>query len=126
MIVGVGIDIIQIKTIEENVHREVYVRKVYTPTEAAQCRSSSKPGECFAGKFAVKEAFMKAVGAGIRQGVAFTDIEVLNRESGMPYINASSTAAIQLDSLQVEKIHVSLSHTENMVVAVVILETAQG
>jgi holo-[acyl-carrier protein] synthase len=123
MIVGLGIDLVAIAKLEPNLQRERYLARLFTPAEIAACRGTARPAEHFAGKFAVKEAFMKALGAGLRQGVAFSQIEVLDEASGRPQARAVGGVARQgLEALQATAIHVSLSHGGGMAVAVVILE----
>ena len=82
----------------------------------------SNSAERFAGKFAAKEAFMKAIGKGIRQEVWFTQIEVLNHETGQPYIQVTGEAEASLLALNIKTVHVSISHTKHHAAAVVILE----
>jgi holo-[acyl-carrier protein] synthase len=122
MIVGIGIDITEVGKIAESGQRETYLRKVFTPAEIADCQQAKNAAQRFAGKFAIKEAFMKAIGAGIRQGVWFRDIEVLNEDTGKPHVVASNKAAEHLRTLHVTAIWVSLSHTAEVAVGVVILE----
>jgi holo-[acyl-carrier protein] synthase len=122
MIVGIGIDLIEIEKIAKDLQSEVYLRKVFTEAEIIACASSPNSAEHFAGKFAAKEAFMKAIGNGIRQGVWFTQIEVLNHESGQPYVQVSGEASMRLNELGATNIHVSITHTHNAAAAVIILE----
>lgn len=122
MIVGIGIDITEIEKIAKNIESEAFRRKVFTPAELEICLEIKNITECLAGKFAAKEAFMKALGAGIRQEVWFTQIEVLNDESGRPYINVSEEAGKQLEARGAKQVHISISHSGGMAVAVVILE----
>ena len=122
MILGVGIDLVGIEKIAKSVRRESFLRKVFTPGETEACIGLSNPAEHFAGKFAAKEAFMKAIGKGIRQKVWFTQIEVLSSETGAPNIRASGEAARTMKEMGVTRVHASISHSEGMAVAVVILE----
>jgi len=122
MIAGIGIDLIEVEKIVKNIHSKVYLRKVFTEAEIEECRSAINPAERFAGKFAAKEAFMKAIGKGIRQGVWFTQIEVLNEESGAPYIRVNSEVETSINKLGVKNIHVSVTHTKSMAAAIAILE----
>ena len=122
MIVGIGIDITEIEKIAKNIEGEAFQRKVFTPAELEACSEVKNSIEHLAGKFAAKEAFMKALGAGIRQEVWFTQIEVLNDESGRPYINVSGEAGKQLEASGAKRVHVSISHSGGMAVALVILE----
>jgi len=122
MILGIGIDLTEIKEIEESIQSEAFVRKVFTPHEIQSVERYRNRAEHLAGKFAAKEAFMKAIGAGIRQEVWFTQIEVLSDESGKPQVQVGGEAGRRLDELEAKQVHVSISHSGGMAVAVVILE----
>jgi holo-[acyl-carrier protein] synthase len=122
MIHGIGIDISKIKKIEESLRSEAFQRKVFTPAELESVEEFKDKAEHLAGKFAAKEAFMKAIGAGIRQEVWFTQIEVLNDGSGKPLVNVTGEARARLDADGASQVHISISHSGGMAVAVVILE----
>ena len=122
MIVGFGLDIISIEKVARSLERATFERKVFTAGEIAACRKYRYPLDHFAGKFAVKEAYMKAISAGIRQGIWFTDIEVLNAETGAPYIQTYRKAHDITLKLAVAQIHVSVTHAQGVAVGVVILE----
>jgi holo-[acyl-carrier protein] synthase len=122
MIAGIGIDLIEVEKVAKNMHSEVYLRKVFTEAEIEECRSAVNSAERLAGKFAAKEAFMKAIGKGIRQGVWFTQIEVLNEESGAPYIRVNGEIETSMNELGVKHIRVSVTHTKSTAAAIVTLE----
>jgi len=122
MILGIGIDITEIERIAKSIESEAFQRKVFTSAELKSCMEIKNSAECLAGKFAAKEAFMKALSAGIRQQVWFMQIEVLNDESGKPYITVSGEAERRLQQSGAQQMHVSISHSGGMAVAVVILE----
>jgi len=122
MILGIGIDLMEVEKIGNDIQSNIYLRKVFTEAEIAECKSVSNPAERFAGRFAAKEAFMKAIGKGIRQEVWFTQIEILNHENGQPYIQVNSEAKTSLIALGAKNIHVSITHTKHHATAVVILE----
>ena len=123
MITGIGIDLTEIKRIEESVESEAFQRRVFTPAELEAVQAYRNKSEHLAGKFAAKEAFMKALGAGIGQEVWFTQIEVTNDGAGKPHIRASGEAAARLEASGANRIHVSISHSGDMAIAVVILES---
>lgn len=104
----------------ENIKSDAFIRKVFTPAEIAVCEAAVNPLQCYAGKFAVKEAFMKAIGKGIRQEIWFTQIEVLEDERGKLSIRASGKAAESVSGGG--EIKVSLSHSHTMSVAIVLIE----
>lgn len=122
MILGVGVDLVNIERMAASVESETFLRKVFTADEIHICSAYRETAEHFAGKFAAKEAFMKAIGQGIRQEVWFTQIEVLNDENGAPYIRTNGRAGMVVEEMGAEHIHVSISHSDGMAVAVVILE----
>jgi holo-[acyl-carrier protein] synthase len=122
MVIGVGIDLMEIEKIQKSIQSNIYLRKVFTEAEIGECKSVSNSAERFAGRFAAKEAFMKAIGKGIRQEIWFTQIEVLNHENGQPYIQVKGEAQTSLLALDVKNIHVSITHTRHHAAAVVILE----
>ena len=122
MIRGIVIDITEIEKIAKSIESEAFQRKAFTPAELAACSEIKNRAQCLAGKFAAKEAFMKALGAGIRQEVWFTQIEVLNDEFGKPIIHVSGEAERRLKENGAKQIHISISHSGGLAVAVVILD----
>ncbi len=122
MIIGIGIDIVDIHEIDESLQEEGFKERVFTAVEMDAIQRYRNQAEHFAGKFAAKEAFMKALGAGLGQNVAFTEIESLNDQAGKPYLNISGEAKKRFDNCDAKQIHVSISHSSGMAVAVVILE----
>lgn len=122
MILGLGIDLVYIPKIGKSINSDAFRKKVFTPAEIESCDANSNAAERYAGKFAAKEAFMKAIGQGIRQEIWFTQIEVLNDPVGAPYIQLHGKAKHFFLDLKASDIHVSVSHSEGMAIAVVILE----
>lgn len=122
MIIGIGNDIVEISKIEQSIQSEAFQRKVFTPAEIEAVEKYKNRAEHLAGKFAAKEAFMKAIGAGIQQEVWFKLIEVLNDQSGKPYVNLSGEAEKRMNSMGARQIHVSISHSGGVAVAMVIVE----
>jgi holo-[acyl-carrier protein] synthase len=122
MILGLGVDLVEIQSIEKNIQGDAFLRRVFTQDEVESVARYRNKAEHLAGKFAVKEAFMKAIGAGIRQEVWFTQIEVLNNESGQPQVKVTGEAEKQFQQMGAKQAHVSISHSGGMAVAVVILE----
>ncbi len=123
MIVGVGIDLLEVDKIKKDIESNAYLHKVFSALEIAECKSILNSAERFAGTFAAKEAFMKAIGKGIRQEVWFAQIEVLDDENGRPHIQSTGEARASLVALNIKTVHISITHTKHDAVAVVILET---
>ena len=92
MIVGVGIDIVDLGTFRARLS-DALIREVFLPDEARYAASRGRPWESYAARFAAKEAAMKALGAGLSQGVAWTDIEVTRSESGELALHFAGRAA---------------------------------
>ncbi|MEK6702686.1 MAG: holo-ACP synthase [Planctomycetota bacterium] len=122
-IIGHGVDIIEVPRIAEMIqsHGEAFWARVFTPAERAYCEASRKRShEHAAARFAAKEAVLKCLGTGWRNGIAWTDVEVANEPSGRPLIRISGEAAKVAASMGITGWSVSLSHTDKHAVASVI------
>lgn len=98
-------------------------QKLYTDAEQKYCgKGKVTQSQCYAARFAAKEAFFKALGTGYRYGMAFHEIEVLNDELGKPYINPHGKVKEFLVEKKITNIHLSISHVKEMANAFVVLE----
>ncbi|MCK5833122.1 holo-ACP synthase [bacterium] len=124
MILGIGIDIIDIPRIERitEEYGEDIINRIFAKNEIVYCNSKKNPAINYAGRFAAKEAFLKAIGTGLRGGIKWKDISVVKDEFGRPFLSLSNKAKEAADKLGVNKIHVSLSHTAGNAIAMVVLE----
>ena len=124
MIVGIGTDLIEVGRIRNSVKRygDKFLRRIYTERESAYALSKHNFAERLAGRFAAKEAGMKAIGTGWRRGVTWRDFEVVNEPSGRPTLRLSGAAERIANALSAKRISVSITHTMEMAMAVVILE----
>jgi holo-[acyl-carrier protein] synthase len=124
MILGTGIDIVNIERIEGLMARwgNHFLARVYTEREIVWCQQRVRPPECFASRFAAKEAFLKAIGWGLRNGIQWTDIEVENDPIGKPCLFFHQMAKEVLETLRIQKTLLTLSHDRPFAVAHVILE----
>ncbi len=124
MIYGIGIDIVSIGRIERMLEKwgPVFTERVFTPTEVAFCESKTKPGQHFALRWAAKEAMLKALGLGLRGGIKWTDIEVVNDRLGRPSLSLYNEAKGCLMDRNIKKAFVSISHEKEFGIAQVILE----
>ena len=86
-IIGIGTDIVSIKRIENSLKNKNFVKRIFNVNEISRCKNLKSRNNCYAKRFAAKEAFSKALGTGISSGINFKDIVVLNKKSGKPYIN---------------------------------------
>lgn len=122
MIAAIGIDLVDIGKMRRSIRSGAYLRRVFSEAELADCSPTPRRAERLAGKFAAKEAFMKAIGSGIRQGVWFSQIEVLHLDTGQPFLKLSGQAELKAQEMHLERVHLSISHTGGMAAAIVILE----
>jgi holo-[acyl-carrier protein] synthase len=125
MIVGTGVDLAEVDRIRESVERfgEKFLKRVYTEGEIAYVQRKANKYERYAARFAAKEAGMKAIGTGWRRGVRWQDFEVINLPSGRPTLKLHGVAAEFASQLGVKSIHLSLTHTAQLGLAYVILES---
>lgn len=122
MIVGVGCDIIEIERIARAIKRESFIQRVFTAKEAAYCQSRGQQAAAsFAARFAAKEAVLKALGTGLREG-SLQEIAVANDALGKPLVQLSGHFAALSRQLGVKNIQISLSHSRDFAVAHVIME----
>jgi holo-[acyl-carrier protein] synthase len=124
MILGTGIDIVNIERIEKLIGRweDLFLARVFTPAEITRCRQRSRSAECFAIRFAAKEAFLKAIGLGLRNGIRWTDIEVQNDSMGRPFFSFRRKAREVFETLGIRQAFLTLSHDPPYAVAQVLLE----
>ncbi|MFQ6099503.1 MAG: holo-ACP synthase [Armatimonadota bacterium] len=130
MIIGVGVDIVKVERIERMVKRygRRFTRKIYTDDEVAACERRQRrlrattSFEEYAARWAAKEAVMKALGTGWRQGVTFRDIENYNLPSGKPMVRLHGRAREIAGRLGGKAVHVSISHEREFAIAFVVLE----
>jgi len=124
MIVGVGIDIVEIDRIERlmNEKGDLFMRRVFTDWEVATCNARARPMQHFAGRFAAKEAAFKALGTGLGSGVSWKSVELVNEPSGRPVLRLGGAAAEHMKKLGATKVWVSVSHGLAHAVATVVME----
>jgi len=123
MIFGIGIDIIEVLRVEKLTRKEdKYLKKIFTQTEIDYCRKFRNGAQNFAGRFAAKEAFSKAMGTGLSDGVKFNEIETINNELGKPEIVLYGKTKEILKDRNLKCVHVSIAHLKDYATAVVIIE----
>jgi len=125
VIVGTGVDLCEVARIRravESDHGERLVERVFTVREIAYARKKASPYERFAARFAAKEAGMKALGTGWRGGITWHDFEVANLASGRPTLVLHGRAAELAEKLKVRNIALSMTHTAEQAMAMVIFE----
>ena len=125
MIVGMGVDIAEVERIQAAIerHGEVFLRRIYTARERKYCEGFRNKFERFAGRFAAKEAGMKALGTGWRRGVRWVDFEVVRETGGRPTLALAGEAAKIAEQLGVKSVALSITHTAEQALAQVIFES---
>ena len=126
MIAGIGADLVDIARIQALLdrHGERFLRRVYTEAETAYAMRGANKAERLAGRFAVKEAVMKALGTGKSQGILWRDVETLRARSGKPEVHLHGQAVRLVKLRGGGVVHVSITHDGGKAVAFVILEKA--
>lgn len=124
MLVGTGIDVVEIARIADSIERygERFLNRVFTPGEISYCRRKRNSGESFAARFAAKEAAAKALGTGIQQGVTWKEMEVRRAPGERPTLHFSGRARELSQRMGVWKISLSLAHSNTVAMAMVLLE----
>ena len=122
MIIGLGTDIVDVERIARMIanHGDHFLARVFTKAEIAHCQPRRDPAPHYAGRWAAKEAVMKVLGTGFTNEVGWTDIEVLVKPSGQPYIELHGTTLDVATRLGINEILVSISHTKNYATATAI------
>jgi holo-[acyl-carrier protein] synthase len=125
MILGIGVDLCEVERIEAAIarHGERFLTRIYTAEERAYCDSKLNRMERFAGRFAAKEAAMKALGTGWSRGVTWRDFEVARAASGQPVILLHGAAQKIADKFGVRHALVTITHTKSMAMAQVVMES---
>ena len=124
MILGTGLDIVEVARIAElaGKHGERFLKRVFTEAEVKYAMPRAARWQHLAGRFAAKEAVFKALGTGWGQGVSWKLVEVLPAEAGRPEIRLSGEAAERLAELGGRTVHLSITHTEGLAAASAIIE----
>lgn len=118
----VGIDILDVVRMEKFIQNEQFLGQYFTPYEAMYVSKTMRKTLSLAGIYCAKEAFLKALGIGIFNGIALNEIEVKHDSNGKPYIKITSASAqIMLASFDVKDIQISISHSDEVCTAICIL-----
>jgi len=125
MIIGMGIDMEEVERVKGAIERqgERFLKRIYTEKERAYCEQFKDKYERYAGRFAVKEATMKALGTGWSRGVRWVDIEVVRLPGRRPMLELKGEAQKIADKLGVKNIAISITHTPKQAWAQVIFES---
>lgn len=121
-IIGIGIDMVEVSRIKQAVTtKKRFLERIYSKHEIKLSDRGKLRYEELAGRFAVKEAILKAIKTGWRRGIQFEDIVVLNEKSSAPYVTLNGKAKEIAESLGVKNIFVSISHTKELAIGMAIV-----
>ena len=121
-IYGIGTDIIKISRIKKSIKSKTFISRLFSQDEVEKCNKTKNTFNCFAKRFAAKEAFSKALGTGISKGINFNEIVVLNEKNGKPYIKLKNKTKKNVEKKLKKKffkISLSLADERNYAVAFV-------
>lgn len=122
MILGIGTDIFDVDRMKSRLLTQPsFIDGIFTQNEINYCTKFKNKAQHFAARYAAKEAFLKALGTGWRDGISFKDIDIANDKLGKPFIELSGIAKQISDKMGVTSIHISMSHTESLANAFVII-----
>ena len=118
-IFGIGTDIISVDRIKNFLKKRSFINRIFNEKEILKCKNINNSINCYAKRFAAKEAFTKALGTGISNGINFNEIVILNKKSGKPYISIiGQTKRILNKKFKKKKIKIFLSLTDEQKYAV--------
>lgn len=127
MIIGIGVDMIEIPRIRATLDRfgDRFRRRCFTPEERAYCESTQDAAQHYAARFAAKEAAFKAIGTGLR-GVGWQDAAVRRNPGEAPVLRFTGRAFVHFAKIGGTHVHLSLSHDRSVAIAQVIVERQHG
>ncbi|MBN1393964.1 MAG: holo-ACP synthase [Pirellulales bacterium] len=122
-IIGVGTDITECLRIARMIerHGELFIERVYTDEEIKYCGARKQATQHYAGRWAAKEAVLKALGTGWRRGISWRDIEVRNEPGGRPVVAVRGGVKDLVEQLGAAEIHVTISHCRTHATATAIV-----
>ena len=125
MIYGIGTDIVAVERFQRFIDsgNSALLERLFTPAERSRCEKRKDAASCLAARFAAKEAFLKALGSGLRDGLSWQDMEVLNDILGKPDLKLSGKAAELFQAYGLTRLHLSLSHDGGNAIAMVVVES---
>jgi holo-[acyl-carrier protein] synthase len=126
MIAGIGTDIVAIERFQRfiDANNNALLERVFKEGELSACSARKNSAACYAARFAAKEAFLKALGTGLADGLSWQDMEVVKDQHGKPDLLLSGRALELFRARKLGKLFLSLSHDGGSAIAMVILEVA--
>jgi holo-[acyl-carrier protein] synthase len=126
MIVGIGLDLCDVRRLERALTRAGFRERVFAGSEIRDCDRRARRHVHYAARFAAKEAFFKAIGTGWGKGVGWRDVVVERRGDGPPRLQIAGAAARHAEAMGVRQTHLTIAHDGDYAVAVVVLEGSRG
>jgi holo-[acyl-carrier protein] synthase len=123
-ILGIGTDIVDCPRIGHMIerHEDLFITRVYTAAEIEYCSARKASTQHYSGRWAAKEAVLKALGTGWRRGISWRDIEILNDRNGAPSVTLHGGAKVVCEKAGIQKMHITISHCKYYAVAYAIAE----
>jgi len=121
MVVGTGIDVIEVERIRRAADQNAFLERIFTPNERVYYQKCGADPQTLSGMFAAKEATAKALAAGFN-GISWRDIEIMHDDLGKPYVQLWNSAKTRMETLGGRNIHISISHIKTLAIAQAILE----
>ncbi len=119
IIFGIGTDIVSVDRIKNSLKKRNFINRIFNEKEIIKCKKTNNSAQCYAKRFAAKEAFSKALGTGISNGINFNEIVILNKKTGKPYISIiGQTKKILNKKFKKKKSKISLSLSDEKKYAV--------
>lgn len=127
MILGVGVDLVDVARLERVLNRfgDRLLQKLFLPSELSHCSRKRSRAECLAATFAVKEAFLKALGTGLGKGIKWLDMEVVREQAKAPRLRLRGRAWEILHEMGGKSLLVSISHEGGLAAAIVLIQEGQ-
>lgn len=124
-VLGMGVDIVECERIARMIekHGDLFLKRVYTPREIEYCSPRKAAVQHYAGRWAAKEAILKALGTGWSKGIQWTDLEIANLPGGKPEVVLHGQASIHADAIGIRDVLISISHTSQQAIASAIATT---
>jgi holo-[acyl-carrier protein] synthase len=123
MIKGIGVDMVEIGRVKKLIEQDRgFAERMFTAREIAYCEGKFSRAQHYAARFTAKEAFFKALGTGFRDGMSWKDVEVENDSLGKPQLRLAAAALEQFRKRKLRRAFLSLSHTRETAVALVVIE----
>jgi len=115
MVIALGVDLIEVERIKRAIERwgDRFLQRIFTPREIEYCSRQRLPHVSYAGRYAAKEAILKVLGVGWRDGISWRDIEVLTDKQGRPYVSLDGRAEVYCRQRNIKDILLSISHTDS-------------